>query len=73
MIIDLNSYRKTAGSYSGETAASRRLFGNTVPKLSLREIEEDARRSASPQLPDDFDDFDTRSFILNARDLASQI
>jgi hypothetical protein len=73
MIIQLDHYRRAASSYDIETVESRRLFGNTVPKLSLREIEIDARRSAGTQLPDHFEGFNAREFIVNAYALASQI
>jgi hypothetical protein len=79
MIIQLDSYR-TAGSpdnpsnlYAGETIESRRLFGNTLPKLNLRETAHEALCNATLQLPKNFDDFNARAFIMNARELATQI
>lgn len=73
MIIQLDRYRKARESSNGETLDLRRLFGNTVPKMSLREIAEDARRSASQKLPDCFENFNARDFIVNAYALATQI
>lgn len=86
MIIELDRYRKAraarearksnsadAGSIECETYETRRLFGNTVPKMSLREIREEALRSLSPVLPDSFEDFNAREFMVNAYGLATQI
>lgn len=76
MIIHLDKYRKTAraaGAEAGETYESRRLFGNTVPKLSLEEIRCEARRSAGPRLPDNFDGVNARDMVLDAYALATQI
>jgi len=73
MIIKLDSYRKISNNTTGETAASRRLFGNTVPKLSMQEIEDDARLNFGPLLPENFDGFNARDFIVNAYALATQI
>lgn len=86
MIVELDRYRKAraarearsstsveAGSIACETVETRRLFGNTVPKISLREIREEALRSLSPVLPDSFEDFNAREFIVSAYGLATQI
>ncbi len=73
MIIQLDRYRKARESSNGETVDLRRLFGNTVPKMSLHEIAEDARRGASQKLPDSFENFNAREFIVNAYALATQI
>lgn len=73
MIIKLDSYRKVNSVYDGETYESRRLFGNTVPKLSLREIEYEARRTAGPRLPDFFDSINARDLVIDAYQLATQI
>lgn len=73
MIIQLDSYRKARDAHNGDTVELRRLFGNTVPKLSLREIAEAAKHSASQKLPDCFENFNARDFIVNAYALATQI
>ncbi len=73
MIIQLDSYRTPGNLYDGETAESRRLFGNTVPKLNLRQTAHEALCSATLQLPKNFDGFNARTFIMNARELATQI
>ena len=75
MIIQLDSYRKAGSSYDGDgdSYESRRLFGNTVPKLSMREIQYEARRSAGPRLPDNFDGISTRHLLVDAYELATLI
>ncbi|MBM3344155.1 MAG: hypothetical protein FJY56_18890 [Betaproteobacteria bacterium] len=78
MIISLDQYRKAANSGNAaadqvETYEQRRLFGNTLPKLNVAEIQYHLRRSAGPQLPDDFEGVDMRELRLNAYALATQI
>lgn len=76
MIIQLDKYRKTgraASDDAGETYESRRLFGNTVPKLSVAEIRYEARRSAGPRLPDSFEGVNARDMVMDAYALATQI
>lgn len=73
MIVQLDSYRTADSSYAGETVESRRLFGNTAPKLSLRQTAHEALCSATLQLPASFDGFNARAFIVNTYELATQI
>jgi hypothetical protein len=75
MIIQLDSYRKASSGHDGdgETYESRRLFGNTVPKLSMREMQYEARRSAGPRLPISFDGVSARHLIVDAYELATLI
>ena len=76
MIIELDKYRKARSvksEYSGETYASCRLFGNTAPKLSIREIQYEARRSAGPRLPETFAGVNARTLVVDAYELATQI
>lgn len=73
MIIQMSTYRKVADTFVAETFASRRLFGNTVPKLSLADIQYEARRSTGPRLPDNFDGINTREMLIDAYSLATQI
>ena len=73
MIIQLDSYRKASSDYDSDSYGSRRLFGNTVPKMSLRDIEREAHRSAGPRLPVQFDDVNARNLIIDAYQLATQI
>jgi hypothetical protein len=75
MIISLDRYRKAraAAVESGETFDLRRILGNTLPRVSLREIAQEACRSASQKLPDRFENFEARDFIVNAYQLATQI
>jgi hypothetical protein len=73
MIIQLDSYRTADSHYDGETVESRRLFGNTVPKLNLRETAHEARCNATLQLPTNFEGFNARAFVVNAYELATQI
>lgn len=73
MIIQMDSYRKDSADDDSATYESRRLFGNTVPKLSVREIEYAARRSAGPSLPKHFDGINTRTLLVEAYELATQI
>lgn len=73
MIIYLDQYRNAKQAPEVETAETRRLFGNTVPKLSIAEIKYEARRSAGPRLPETFDGVDTREIRMSAYALATQI
>lgn len=73
MIIYLDQYRKAKNTSEVETAEMRRLFGNTVPKLNIAEIQYEARRSAGPRLPDSFDGVDAREIRMSAYALATQI
>ncbi|HTE15783.1 MAG TPA: hypothetical protein VK642_11955 [Burkholderiales bacterium] len=73
MIIQLDKYRKSSSEYAGETYESRRLFGNTVPKLSIRDIQYEALRSAGPRLPENFEGVNAREIIMDAYVLATQI
>ncbi len=73
MIIQLDSYRTANGGYAGETVESRRLFGNTAPKLNLRETAYEALCNATLQLPLNFDGFNARAFVVNTYELATQI
>jgi hypothetical protein len=72
MIIQLDRYRKVASHYA-DAAFESRVFGNTAPKLSLREIQGEGRRSAGPSLPDNFDNFNAGEFIGEVYALATQI
>lgn len=75
MIISLDRYRKAraAAAQSAEPFDLQRILGNTLPKLSLREIAQEVSRSASPKLPDHFENFNARDFIVDAYALATQI
>lgn len=73
MIIQLDSYRSADSRDAGETVESRRLFGNTVPKLHLRETAHEAMCNATLQLPTNFDGFNARAFVVNTYELATQI
>ena len=73
MIIEMDKYRKVSVAGDVETVESRRLFGNTVPKLSIADIQYESRRSAGANLPDDFDGADGRELRVNAYALATQI
>jgi hypothetical protein len=76
MIIQLDSYRSADSPNShcaGETIESRRLLGNTVPKLNLRETAHEVMCSATLQLPTNFDGFNARAFVVNTYELATQI
>ena len=72
LIIQLDRYRKIASHYA-DAAYESRVFGNTVPKLSLCDIQAEGRRSAGPSLPDNFDDFNAGEFIGEVYALATQI
>jgi hypothetical protein len=73
MIIPLDKYRKAKAAGDVETYETLRLFGNTVPKMSLAEIQYEARRSAGPRLPANFDGMNSREMLIDAYALATQI
>ena len=73
MIIQLDRYRSSDNGSAGETIESRRRFGNTAPKLNLRETHYEAQCNATLQLPLNFDDFNARAFIVTTYELATQI
>ena len=68
MIIQMDEYRVTGQDYVDNSLDYRHICGNAVlaPKFA-------ARPGASPELPDDFDDFNAKDFIDRAYALATQI
>jgi hypothetical protein len=74
MIISMDDYRRIDNEYDSGADSDRRRayehYGNAVPALRLATVEAE---SDSPDLPNDFDDFDAKEFIDRAYDLATQI
>ena len=73
MIIAINDYRRANSECAVEPLDERLLFGNTVRVPRVRTRHYEAQHLSSPQLPDDFDDFNAKDFIERAYALATQI
>ena len=77
MIISMDDYRRIDSEYDASSEVGqdlrRRAYGNAVPALQLAAVESEAEGLDSPDLPDDFDDFDAKEFIERAYALATQI
>ncbi len=67
MIIQMADYRTSEQSFSADLSDFSDVCGNTVRRRKF-----DARLS-SPDLPDQFDDFNAKEFIDRAYGLATQI
>jgi len=74
MIISMDDYRRIDNEYDASAeldhSGRRYAYGNPAPALRLATVEAE---SESPNLPDNFNDFDAKEFIDRAYDLATQI
>ena len=77
MIISMDDYRRIDSEYDAsaelDRSGRRYTYGNPAPALRLATVESEAVCQESPDLPDNFDDFDAKEFIDRAYDLATQI
>lgn len=76
MIIYMDDYRKDEDSQTAESSRyeQERMRANGAPALQLAMTEAAlAAPLPTPELPDDFEDFDAKDFIDRAHALASQI
>ena len=78
MIISMDDYRRIDNEYDARADVGQDLrrraysnHGNAVPALQLAMVE--SALQESPDLPDNFDDFDAKKFIDRAYVLATQV